>query len=68
MREAATVQRPAEEQIPEDLRGQLADIGFTAQRTADGIPTLWIEREDLPRVLRPTEDRNPPVRTPCCMT
>jgi len=51
VREAASVEGPAEGQVPEDLRGELAEISFTAQRTADGIPTLWVEREDIPRIL-----------------
>ncbi|MGA7981905.1 MAG: NADH-quinone oxidoreductase subunit C/D [Chromatiaceae bacterium] len=52
MPEPGTAARRAETALVDELRDELAETSFTAQETADGIPTLWIERKDLLKVLR----------------
>jgi NADH-quinone oxidoreductase subunit C/D len=49
--ETATARR-AEDSVVEELCRALPEATFTTQQTMDGMPTLWVERSDLPSVLR----------------
>ena len=38
--------------VAQELQARFADLGFTLQRTADGIPTLWVPAERVREVVR----------------
>ena len=37
--------------LHDELREQFADTSFRFQQTRDGVPTLWVFRDQIPRVL-----------------
>lgn len=42
-----------------ELRERFPDIGLTEQRTADGVPTVWVDRDHAPSVLRYLKTESP---------